>query len=172
MCAEQIIDTRTTLRYIGILIIGRSQMLSDNESLVKSFKKFHTKLHAWYNILSLHWICEIIAADICWLYHIRSDHELVEILNTHWSYNCVWKVMIPILLWTQDTTHIQPSDTMKNKDENLQLQSNFNRRINWGLIRMKITWAGTKWRILVVSCIILSGVVLMESVILRLGIWY
>ena len=50
-CAEQIIDLRTTLRYLGVTIIGFSYMFGDKESVVLSSMNF-TKLHKGHNKLS------------------------------------------------------------------------------------------------------------------------
>ena len=49
---EQIIDLRTTLRYLGVSIIGSSYTFGDNESVILSSMNFTTKLHKSYNALS------------------------------------------------------------------------------------------------------------------------
>ena len=46
---EQIIDIRTSLRYLGVRIIGSSYMFGDNESVVFSSMNFTTKLHKIHN---------------------------------------------------------------------------------------------------------------------------
>ena len=48
-CVEQIIDLRTTLRYLGVRIIGHSYMFGDNESVVNSSMKLTSKLHKRHN---------------------------------------------------------------------------------------------------------------------------
>ena len=86
---EQIIDMRTTLRYLGVLIIGPSQMFGDNESVVNSSMKFYSKLHKRHNALSFQRVRESIAADICRFQHARSEDNPADIFSKHWSYNCI-----------------------------------------------------------------------------------
>ena len=61
-CVEQIIDLRTTLRYLGVRNIGHSYMFGDNESVVNSSMKLTSKLHKRHNALSYHRVRESIAA--------------------------------------------------------------------------------------------------------------
>ena len=44
-CMEQIIDLRTTLRYLGVSILGSSQMFGDNEAVINSSMRFEARLH-------------------------------------------------------------------------------------------------------------------------------
>ena len=78
---EQIIDMRTTLRYLGVTILGPSQIFGNNESIVNICMKFHSKLNKRYNELSVH-------PDICRIHHIYSEDNPADILSKHWSYNC------------------------------------------------------------------------------------
>lgn len=105
-CVEQIIDIRTTLRYLGVPIIGPSQMFGDNESVVNSSSRIHTKLHKRHNALSFHRVRESIAADICRFHHLPSKFNPADIVSKHWSYNCVWKLLRPLLFWFGDTADI------------------------------------------------------------------
>ena len=61
---EQIIDLRTTLRYLGVRIIGSSYMFEDNESVVLSSMNFTTKLHRRHKSLLFHQFRESIADRI------------------------------------------------------------------------------------------------------------
>ena len=49
-CVEQIIDLRTTLRYLGVPIRGKSYMFGDNKSVVDSSMTVHAKLHKRHTI--------------------------------------------------------------------------------------------------------------------------
>ena len=111
-CVDQIIDLRTTLRYLGVPVLDPSQMFGDNESVVNSSMKFHSKLHKRHNVLSFHRVRKSIAADICRFHHVRSEDNPADILSKHWSYNCVWKLMRPILFWRGDTALIPNSDNV------------------------------------------------------------
>ena len=53
-CVEQIIDIRTTLRYLGVPIRSKSYMFGDNKSVVDSSMQVDTKLHKRHTILSFH----------------------------------------------------------------------------------------------------------------------
>ena len=54
ICIEQIIDLRTTLRYLGVPIREKSYMFGDNQSVVNSSMQVHAKLHKRHSILSFH----------------------------------------------------------------------------------------------------------------------
>ena len=107
-CVEQIIDLRTTLRYLGVPITGSSQMFGDNESVVNSSMRIHTKLHTRHNALSFHRVRESIAAGICRFHHLSGKHNPADVLSKHWSYNCVWKLLRPLMFWSGDTKEIPP----------------------------------------------------------------
>ena len=52
VCVEQIIDLRTTLRYLGVPIRAKSYMFGDNKSVVDSSMQLHAKLHKQaYNVV-------------------------------------------------------------------------------------------------------------------------
>ena len=54
ICVEQIIDLRTTLRYLGVQVNEKSYMFGDNEAVVNSSSNLHAKLHKRHNALSFH----------------------------------------------------------------------------------------------------------------------
>ena len=105
-CVEQIIDIRTTLRYLGVPVVGSSQMFGDNESVVNSSEHIHTRLHKWHNALSFHRVRESIAASICRFHYIPGKINPVDILSKHWGYNCVWSLLRPLTFWSGDTADI------------------------------------------------------------------
>ena len=80
---EQIIDMRTTTKYLGVPIIDPSQRFSDNKSVVSNSIPSHTKLHKQHNSLSFHQVRESIAAGIFRFYHVRSEDNPTAILNQH-----------------------------------------------------------------------------------------
>ena len=105
-CVEQIIDIRTTLRYLGVPIVGSSQMFGDNESVVNSSEHIHARLHKRHNALSFHRVRESIAASICRFHHIPGKINPADILSKHWGYNCVWSLLRPLMFWSGDTADI------------------------------------------------------------------
>ena len=53
-CVEQLVDLRTTLRYLGVPLRDKSYLFGDNESVVNSATQPHAKLHKRHNALSFH----------------------------------------------------------------------------------------------------------------------
>jgi hypothetical protein len=58
ICVEQVIDLRTTLRYLGVPIREKIYMFGDNKSVVDSSMQLLSKLHKLHTILSLHHVRE------------------------------------------------------------------------------------------------------------------
>jgi hypothetical protein len=102
-CIEQIIDLRTTLRYLGVPIRGKSYVFGDNESVVKSAIHIHAKLHKRHNMLSFHFVREAIAAGYIRLIHIPGNTNPADILSKHWGFSDVWPILKPLLFHQGDT---------------------------------------------------------------------
>ena len=105
-CIEQIIALRNTLRYLGVPVIGPSYMFGDNDSVVNSSTKIDAKLHKRHIALSFHRVRESIAADICHFFHLSGQFNPADILSKHWSYNCIWDLLQPLMFWQGDTLDI------------------------------------------------------------------
>ena len=105
-CTEQVIDLRTTLRYLGVPIRNKSYMFGDNKSVVDSSMTPHAKLHKRHTALSFHRVREAIAGKIIGFYHIAGEHNPADILSKHWGYQQVWKLLKPLLFWQGDTLDI------------------------------------------------------------------
>ena len=98
-CVEQLIDLRTTLRYLGVPVHGPSIMFGDNETVVNTASTPHGKLHKRHNALSFHKVRSAIAAKICRFFHIAGKTNPADILSKHWDYTSVWPMLQPILFW-------------------------------------------------------------------------
>jgi hypothetical protein len=96
IAAEQIIDLRNTLRYLGVPI-GRSVLYGDNMSVVNSSMQPHGKLTKRHMALSFHRVRECIAAKIFSYLYIPSAENPADILSKHWGYNQVWETLRAIL---------------------------------------------------------------------------
>jgi hypothetical protein len=105
-CVEQTMDLRTTLRYLGVPVQGKSFMFGDNESVVGSSTKVHAKLHKRHNALSFHRVREAIASGMVAFYHVAGMRNPADILSKHWAYADVWKTMQPLMFWQGDTANI------------------------------------------------------------------
>ena len=93
-CVEQIIDLRTTLRYLGVPVNEKSFMFGDNESVVNSSVKVHAKLHKRHNALSFHRVREAIASGFVIFHHIQGTTNPADILSKHWSHNSIWNCCV------------------------------------------------------------------------------
>ncbi len=100
--AEQIIDLRLTLRYMGIPI-GRSVMFGDNQSVVTSSTVPHSRLSKRWVALSYHRARECIAANIFVFQDIPGKENPADILSKHWGYQQIWPVLQPLLFWKGNT---------------------------------------------------------------------
>ena len=105
-CVEQIIDLRTTLRYLGVPIRGTSYMFGDNQSVVNSSSHPVAKLSKRHTMLSFHRVRAAVASGMVKFHFIHGKENPADILSKHWSYNDVWKLLKPILFWQGDTMKI------------------------------------------------------------------
>jgi hypothetical protein len=110
-CVEQIIDLRTTLRYLGVPIREKSFMFGDNKSVVDSSMQVHAKLHKRHTILSFHRVRESIASGIVGFYFISGNDNPADILSKHWGYSQIWLRLKALLFWMGDTLDVQEKPT-------------------------------------------------------------
>jgi hypothetical protein len=64
IAVEQIMDIRTTMRYLGVPIIGKSVLFGDNHSVITSSTESQSPLNKRHNALSYHIVREAIAAGV------------------------------------------------------------------------------------------------------------
>jgi hypothetical protein len=81
-CTEQVMDLRTTFRYLGVPIRDKSYMFGDNESVVNSSSQIHAKLHKRHNALSFHRVREAIASGMIAFYPIAGSRNPADILRS------------------------------------------------------------------------------------------
>jgi hypothetical protein len=110
---DQLVDIRTTLRYLGVHVRDKAYMFGDNESMVVSCKFPHSKLHKRHNALSFHRVREAIASGMVSIHHIPGSMNPADILSKHWSYTKVWPMLRPLLFWEGDT---QMCDVTQNAE--------------------------------------------------------
>jgi hypothetical protein len=105
-CVEQVMDLRSTLRYLGVPIRNKSIMFGDNKSVVDSSVKIHSKLHKRHTALSFHRVREAVAAKIIGFFHLDGKRNPADVLSKHWGYAAVWPFLQPLLFWKGDTANI------------------------------------------------------------------
>ena len=105
-CVEQIVDLRTTLRYLGVPVHERSYMFGDNESVVNSSSIPHAKLHKRHTALSFHRVREAVASKYMGFYFLPGTSNPADILSKHWSYGNNLHLLQCLLFWQGDTACI------------------------------------------------------------------
>jgi hypothetical protein len=103
IATEQVIDLRTTLRYLGVPIKGPAFMFGDNQSVITSSTIPHSKLNKRHNALSYHRVREAIVAGIIRFAHIAGIKNPADILSKHCGYPQLWAHLQPLLFWKGDT---------------------------------------------------------------------
>ena len=103
LAVEQIMEFRTTLRYLGVNLIGPTILFGDNKSVVDSSSIPQSRLHKRHVLLSFHRVREAIAAKIIDFVHIPGAINPADILSKHWSYSKIWDQLKPLLFWEGNT---------------------------------------------------------------------
>ncbi len=99
IATEQIIDLRTTLRYLGAKVDGPSYMFGDNQSVVTSSMIRTSVLNKRSSALCYHRIREAIAAKILRFYHILGKNNPTDMLSKHYNRIDVWPQLGPLLFY-------------------------------------------------------------------------
>jgi hypothetical protein len=107
--AEQIIDLRTTLRYMGIPL-GRSVLLGDNRSVVDSGSLPEGKLSKRHMALSYHRVREAIAAKVFSFHFIKGTKNPADVCTKALGYQQFWPLVRPLLFWHGNTGAIPMSE--------------------------------------------------------------
>jgi Reverse transcriptase (RNA-dependent DNA polymerase) len=103
IAVDQIIDLRTTLRYLGVPVNAKSFMFGDNQAVVTNSSIPHSSLNKRHNALAYHRVREMIAAKILGYYWIDGKKNPADIVSKHWSYPQVWHLLKPLLFYSGDT---------------------------------------------------------------------
>jgi Reverse transcriptase (RNA-dependent DNA polymerase) len=105
-CVEQIIELRSTLRYLGVPLRDKSYMFGDNKSVVDSGSNIDAKLHKRHTMLSFHRVREAIAAGFVTFLHISGEINPADMLSKHWGYAQIWERLKAIMFWRGDTAEV------------------------------------------------------------------
>lgn len=117
ICTDQVIDLRTTLRYLGVPIKGKSYMFGDNQSVINNATIPHSALKKRHNALSYHRVREAIAAHILTFLKIDGKKNPSDVLSKHCGYIDAWPLIKPLLFWRGDTAYILYNDEVRPKGE-------------------------------------------------------
>ena len=119
---EQIIDIRTTLRYLGVPVQTKSYMFGDNQSVVTNSTLPHSQLNKRHQALAYHKVREAIASGMIGFYHINGDRNPADILSKHWGFPQVWPLLKPLLFWQGETMSIPDGVKSKTVQVNQSIQ--------------------------------------------------
>ena len=146
---EELIDLRTTLRYLGVPIIERSYMFGDNRYVFNSSMCIYAKLHKRHNALSFNRVRESITAGICCFIHLNGEYNPTDILSKNWSYDYVWTLLRPLMFWYGDTAHIPSKEETSNwwKYEYLVKLTSWSEERRWGERKLFLDFG--EWQIII-----------------------
>ena len=111
IATEQIIDLRITLMYLGVPLNDKVYMFGDNNSVVNSSSRPHSKLHKRHTALSFHRVREAIASKMLTFIHIPGMANPADILSKHWSNHKIWPMLQPLLFWEGNTLDLYSQET-------------------------------------------------------------
>jgi hypothetical protein len=100
---NQIVDLRTTLRYLGVPIREKSYVFGDNKTIIDASLTPHAKLHKRHNALSFHHVREAVASKYVTIFHLPGEYNPANILSKQWAYALVWRTMNALLFARGDT---------------------------------------------------------------------
>jgi hypothetical protein len=103
IAVDQIMDLRTTLRYLGVPVNGKSYMFEYNQSVVTNCTVPHSSLNKRHNALAYHRVREMIAAKILSYYWADGKDSPTDIVSKHWGYQQVWQLLKPLLFYSGNT---------------------------------------------------------------------
>ena len=104
--AEQIIDLRQTLRYLGVPIKSKAYMFGDNKSVVTRSMVLHSLLSKRHNILSYHRVREAIPAKLLAFHWCDSSQNKSDIHRKHWEFSKVFYITSRPLLTSRERSSL------------------------------------------------------------------
>ena len=116
IATDQIIDLRTTLRYLGVPVERSTYLFGNNKSVVKSSTVPHSALSKRHNALSYHRVREAIAGKIIRIHHIRGENNPADIVSKHWGQAQVWQLIRPLLFHSGETTEVPDERKQESKE--------------------------------------------------------
>jgi len=116
--SEQIMELRTTLRYLGVPIKGSSYMFGDNKSVVDTTTIPTHKLTKRHSFLAFHRVREALAAGYLYFYHLDGKYNPADILSKHWAHHAIWGQLQAVMFFPGDVrTLLTPEYFKQSKDK-------------------------------------------------------
>jgi hypothetical protein len=102
IATEQVMDIRTTLRYMGVPIREKTFMFGDNASVITSSTIPTSVLKKRHNLLAYHRVREAIASGLMYFYHIPGTENPADVLTKNLTHSVAWKLVKPFLFFAGD----------------------------------------------------------------------
>jgi hypothetical protein len=99
IATEQIMDLWYTIQMMGVLLGGKAYMFGDNQSVITSGTIRHSSLNKRHNDLAYHCVCEAIASDVIWFFHISGKINPADVLTKFLGHATFWPLIKPFLFW-------------------------------------------------------------------------
>jgi hypothetical protein len=100
LATEQIMDVCCTLRSLGAPTHGKARMFGDNASVITSSMIPHSSSNKRHNALSYHRVCEAIASDLLWFFHIQGKVNPADVLTKFCGHSVFcWPLIKLSLFW-------------------------------------------------------------------------
>ena len=79
--------------------------------MINSSTNPDARLHKRHNILSFHFVWNIIAAQYINLQHLKSEFNISDLVSKHWHYQSVYDTLLkPTFYYEGDTGHLIDSE--------------------------------------------------------------
>ena len=118
IATDQVLDLRTSLRYLGVPVHQRSYMFGDNESVITSSTLPHSPLGKRHVALSFHRVLEAISSGMLKFIHVSGLSNPADVLSKNCGHQQAWPHLKPLLFWRGDPMDCDiPKRTPKKRQE-------------------------------------------------------
>ena len=114
---ELVMETRYTLRMLGVPLEGPALMLGDNMSVVLNTTLPSSKLTKKHQAIAYHRVRECVAGKIIRFTHIPSKENIADVLTKPLPNNDFQNLVSPVLFRKKKGTRENSQDGNSNKDE-------------------------------------------------------
>ena len=101
LATEQIMDLRTTLRYMGVPVVGHTYMFGDNKSVITSSTIPHSAMKKRHNFLAFSRVREAIAMGMINFIHCFSPHNPADVLTKSMGHGPMYALIKPFLFYNK-----------------------------------------------------------------------
>ena len=105
IATDQIIDLRTTLRYLGVKILDELFMFGDNQAVITSSTLPELPLNKRHNILSYHQVRKAVALKMLQFKFVKSCDNAANILSKNVPGPQAWTFAYPLLFCAGQPRH-------------------------------------------------------------------